>query len=287
MRARTVFAAAICLLFAASATVEDSVLAATRKQPQTRRPTKAVGRAKVPAKPARRPVSHHELNTFLRSPAGKAKLKVYKQQAFDVPRMVAHPNGEKPFMSLGAKHKAFKRSGRLVKIFAYAGSVVTGAMGGMFGGFIGMMTGGMPTGPEMLQHPGTHPAMHFFSQGHVLVGAIIGAGGAIAVGTAVAMGFKRAAKKVDRQAHEEAVARILDELETGMESHPPTPHPLASTNMPGGGRGQQRDILNDLWGGPGSLFGPQQSAADRGAHTGISDVGPSGGFDFGPPGGPP
>ena len=71
---------------AASSAVEESALAATRKQPQTKRPTKAVGRAKVPAKPARRPVSHHELNTFLRSPAGKAKLKVYKQQAFDVPR---------------------------------------------------------------------------------------------------------------------------------------------------------------------------------------------------------
>lgn len=284
MRPRTIFLAVICLLFAASSAVERSALAA-RKQPTKRTGTgRAVGRAKV-TQPQRRTVSHHELNSFLRSPAGKAKLKVYKQQAFAAPRAIANRNGERPFASLGQQHKAYKNSGRLIKIAAYATSVVTGAMGAFFGGFIGMMTGGMPTGPEMLQNPGTHPAMHFLSQGHVVVGAVIGAGAAILTGTAIAMGFKRAARRVDRQAEEEAVARILGELETGMESQPPSAHPgFASA----GGRGQQRDILNDLWGGPGALFGPQQSAADRGARAdGISDVGPSGFNDFGPPGGPP
>lgn len=281
MRPRTIFLAVICLLFAASSAVEQGALAA-RKQP-AKRTGGAVGRAKVTKPPPRRAVSHHELNSFLRSPAGKAKLKVYKQQAFEVPRAIANPKGEKPFVSLGQQHKAYKSSGRLIKIAAYATSVVTGAMGAMFGGFIGMMTGGMPTGPEMLQNPGMHPAMHFLSQGHVVVGAVVGAGAAILTGTAIAMGFKRAARRVDRQAEEEAVARILSELETGMESQPPSAHPgFASAG------GQQRDILNDLWGGPGALFGPQQSAADRGARAdGISDVGPSGFNDFGPPGGPP
>lgn len=282
MRARTVSFAVICLLFAASSAVERSSFAArkqqVRKQGQVKKTT--------PVKPQRRQVSHHELNSFLRSPAGKAKLKVYKQQAFDAPRVIAHPKGERPFVSLRQQHKFYKSSGRLIKIAAYATSVVTGAMGAFFGGFIGMMSGGMPTGPEMLQNPGMHPAMHFLSQGHVVVGAVIGAGAAILTGTAIAVGFKRSARRVDRQAEEEAVARILGELETGMESQPPGAHPgFASAGMPGGG-GQQRDILNDLWGGPGALFGPQQSASDRASRAGISDVGPSG-FDFGPPGGPP
>jgi len=282
VRVRTLLLAVTCVLVTASS-LPGSALAARKGQQQRRQPVK---KTKAPPKPVRRPVSHHELNSFLRSPAGKAKLKVYKQQAFDAPRPIANLSGEKPFMSLRHQHQAYKRSGRLIKIASYATSVVTGTMGAFFGGFIGMMTGGMPSGPEMLQHPGTHPAMHFLSQGHVVIGAIIGAGAAIATGTVIAMGFKRAAKRVDRQAEDEAVARILGELESGVESQPPTAHPGFAGNTPGGR--QQRDILNDLWGGPGALFGPVESAADRASHnSGISDVGPSGFDSFGPAGGPP
>jgi hypothetical protein len=284
VRARTLSFAVTCVLVAASISSGGSAEAAQKRQrqPATRKVKKTAVKP-----PPRRPVTHHELNSFLRSPAGKAKLRVYKEQAFDAPRMIAHPKGERPFVSLRQQHKFYKSSGRLIKIAAYATSVVTGTMGAFFGGFIGMMTGGMPSGPEMLQHPGVHPAMHFLSQGHVVIGAIIGAGAAIATGTVVAMGFKRSAKRVDRQAEEEAIARILGELETGIESQPPGQHPGFASAGGNGRGGQQRDILNDLWGGPGSLFGPQQSAADRASHNdGISDVGPSG-FDFGPPGGPP
>ncbi len=285
MRARTLSLAVTCVLIAASTSVDGSAHAARK---QTRRTTPRPAKKVAAPKPQRRQVTHHELNSFLRSPAGKAKLSVYKQQAFDAPRTIAHPKGERPFVSLRQQHHFYKSSGRLIKIAAYATSVVTGTMGAFFGGFIGMMTGGMPSGPEMLQHPGTHPAMHFLSQGHVVIGAIIGAGAAIATGTVVAMGFKRSARRVDQQAENEAIARILGELETGIESQPPAQHPGFAAAGPDGRRGGQRDILNDLWGGPGALFGPQQSAADRASHnSGISDVGPSGFDSFGPPGGPP
>ncbi len=286
MRARTLSFAATCLLIAASVSTGGSADAAQKRQ--TRRTPTRVKKTAAVKPPPRRPVSHQELNSFLRSPAGKAKLTVYKQQAFDAPRMIAHPKGERPFVSLRQQHKFYKSSGRLIKIAAYATSVVTGTMGAFFGGFIGMMTGGMPSGPEMLQHPGVHPAMHFLSQGHVVIGAIIGAGAAIATGTVVAMGFKRSARRVEGQAENEAIARILGELETGIESEPPGQHPGFASAGGNGRGGQQRDILNDLWGGPGSLFGPQQSAADRASHNdGISDVGPSGFDSFGAPGGPP
>lgn len=285
MRARILSIAATCVLVVASSPTDSAY--AARRSPQQRRVQRPAKKASAP-RPQRRQVSHQELNTFLRTPAGKAKLKVYKQQAFDAPRMIAHPKGEKPFVSLRQKHQFYKSSGRLIKIASYATSVVTGTMGAFFGGFVGMMTGGMPTGPEMLQNPGVHPAMHFLSQGHVVIGAIIGAGAAIATGTAIAMGFKRAARRVDRQAEDEAVARILGELETGMESQAPAAHPGFASAEGGGRRRGQRDILNDLWGGPGALFGPQESAADRASHSsGISDVGPSGFDSFGPPGGPP
>jgi hypothetical protein len=284
VRARILSLAAACVLVVASSPT-DSAFAA-RRSPQQRRVQRPVKKSTM-QRPQRRQVSHHELNTFLRSPAGKAKLKVYKQQAFDAPRAIAHPKGERPFASLRQQHQFYKSSGRLIKIASYATSVVTGTMGAFFGGFIGMMTGGMPTGPEMLQNPSVHPAMHFLSQGHVVIGALIGAGAAIATGTAVAMGFKRAARRIDRQAEDEAVTRILGELETGLESQPPSQHPGFASAQNGGGRGRQRDILNDLFGGPGALFGPQQSAADRASHSGISDVGPSGFDSFGPPGGPP
>lgn len=291
MRVRTLSLAVTCVLIAASATALGNAHAAKRQQVRRTTPKRNVKRTAPPPAPAvqRREVSQGELNTFLRSPAGKAKLNVYKQQAFDAPRMIAHPRGERPFVSLRQKHKFYRSSGRLIKIFSYATAVVTGAMGGFFGGFIGMMTGGMPTGPEMLENPATHPAVHFLTQGHVVIGALIGAGGAIAVGTAVAMGFKRGAKRVDRQATDEAIARILGELQTGVESQPPQAHPgFPASAMAGGPGGQQRDILYDFMGGPGGLFGPQMSASDRAAmQNGISDVGPSGFDSFGSPGGPP
>jgi len=279
-------------LIAASTTVEGSAHAAKQQQ-QTRRrtPPKRNVKRVAPKSPVgqRRQVSQGELNSFLRSPAGKAKLSVYKQQAFDAPRLIAHPKGERPLGSLRQLHHVYKSSGRLIKIFSYASSVVTGAMGAFLGGTIGMWTGGMPTGPEMLQNPGTHPAVHFLTQGHVVIGALIGAGAAIATGTLVAAGFKRSARKVDKQAENEAVLRILGELETGVESQPPQPHPgFPSSGVAGGGQGGQSSILNDFFGGPGSIFGPQQSASNQAAmRDGISDVGPSGFDSFGSPGGPP
>lgn len=279
MRVRTISLAVTCVLIAASVTSGGSVVHAAKRQ-QTRRsvPKRAV--TKKTAAPARRQVTHHELNAFLRSPAGKSKLGIYKEQALDVPRNIANPTGEKPFLTLRHQHRAYKTSGRLIKIASYATSVVTGAMGAFFGVFFGM-----PSGPELLQNPGVSPAIQALSQGHVLVGAIIGAAAAIVPGTITAIAFKRKAKGVEKQAENEAIARILEELATGVESQPPTQHPALAAQA-GGGR--QRDILYDFMGGPGSLFGPQTSASDRAARSdGISDVGPSGFDSFGPPGGPP
>lgn len=281
MRVRTLSLAVMMCVLALGSSPMGEAFAARRGQQRKQ----TVKTRKAPPKVQKRAVSQQELNSFLRSPAGKAKLNVYKNQAFDAPRVIAHPKGERPFVSLRQQHKFYKSSGRLIKIASYATSVVTGAMGAFLGGFIGMVSGGMPTGPEMLENPAVHPAMHFLSQGHVVIGALIGAGAAIATGTAVAIGFKRQAKQVDKQAENEAIARILGELETGIESQPPGQHPgFASA---GGRRGNDRDILNDFFGGPGGLFGPQQSASDRASATSISDPGPSGFDSFGPPGGPP
>lgn len=280
MRVRTISLAVTCVLIAASATSGDGAAHAARQRATRRTTPKRQVKKTPPPAPQRRQVSQGELNTFLRSPAGKAKLEVYQQQAFDVPRNIANPTGEKPFVSLRHQHRAFKTSGRLIKIASYATSVVTGAMGAFFGVFFGM-----PSGPELLQNPGVSPAIQALSQGHVIVGAIIGAAAAIVPGTIAAIAFKRKAKGVERQAKNEAIARILEELATGRESQPPTQHPALAAQ--GDGRGP-RDILYDFMGGPGSLFGPQTSASDRAARSdGISDVGPSGFDSFGPPGGPP
>jgi len=288
VRARTICLALTCALVAASAPADDA-FAAKRNAPQQRRQRAA---KKTTVRPQRRQVSHHELNSFLRSPAGKNKLRVYKQQAFDVPRAIANKTGEKPFTSLRHQHQAYKSAGRITKIATYATSVVTGTMGAFFGQFLHMAGGGggIP-GPDAYQHPSV---LHFLSGPHMLIGAVIGAGAVLAAGTMVSIKFKRAAKRVDRQAEDEAVTRILAEMELGMENEPPGQHPaFAGQAGEGGGRGgrRNRDILNDLWGGPGALFGPVESAADRASHSsGISDVGPSG-FDtmgsFGSPGGPP
>jgi hypothetical protein len=290
VRVRTLSLAVTFVLIAASTTVGGTAHAAKGQQRRTT-PRRNVKKTGAPPAPVvqRRQVSQGELNSFLRSPAGKAKMKVYKQQAFDAPRLVAHPKGERPLGSLRQLHHVYKSSGRLIKIFSYASSVVTGAMGAFLGGTIGLWTGGMPTGPEMLQNPGTHPAVHFLTQGHVVIGALIGAGAAIATGTLVAAGFKRSARKVDQQAENEAVLRILGELETGTESRPPQPHPgFASSGSAGGGQGGDNSLLNDFFGGPGGLFGPQTSASNQAAmRDGISDVGPSGFDSFGSPGGPP
>ena len=293
MRARTLSLAVTCVLIAASTTVEGSAHAAKQKQTRRTLPKRTLPKRTVSTKPPtqqQRQVSQGELNSFLRSPAGKAKLKVYKQQAFDAPRLVAHPKGERPLGSLRQLHHVYKSSGRLIKIFSYASAVVTGAMGAFLGGTIGLWTGGMPTGPEMLQNPGTHPAVHFLTQGHVVIGALVGAGAAIATGTLVAAGFKRSARKVDKQAENEAVLRILGELQSGIQNQPPQPHPgfPANGGVAGAGPDGQNSILNDFFGGPGALWGPQQSASNQAAmRDGISDVGPSGFDSFGSPGGPP
>ena len=125
VRARTICLALTCALVAASAPADDA-FAAKRNAPQQRRQRAA---KKTTVRPQRRQVSHHELNSFLRSPAGKNKLRVYKQQAFDVPRAIANKTGEKPFTSLRHQHQAYKSAGRITKIATYATSVVTGTMG--------------------------------------------------------------------------------------------------------------------------------------------------------------
>jgi hypothetical protein len=286
VRARTICLALTCALVAVFAPTDSAFAARRTPQQRRQRPVKKV----TAPRPQRRQVSAHELNAFLRSPAGKTKLKVYKQQAFDVPRAIANKTGEKPFTSLRHQHQAYKTAGRITKIATFATSVVTGTMGAFFGQFLHMAGGGggIP-GPGAYQHPSV---LHFLSGPHMLIGAAIGAGAVLVAGTMVSIKFKRAAKKVDRQAEDEAVTRILGEMELGMEHEPPAQHPAAQ-GQAAGGRGARgnRDILNDLWGGPGALFGPVESAADRASHSsGISDVGPSG-FDtmgsFGSPGGPP
>jgi len=253
--------------------------------PEQQRRQRAV-RKGTRARPQRRQVSHQELNSFLRSPAGKNKLRIYKQQAFDAPRQIANKTGEKPFMSLRHQHDAYKKAGRLTKIATYATAVVTGTMGAFFGQFLHMAGSSAIPSAGAYAHPSI---LTFLSGPHMLIGAAIGAGAVLVAGTMVAVKFKRSARRVDRQANDEAVARILGEMEVGMEHEPPVQHPAYAGQAGGsGGNRGARDILNDLWGGPGALFGPVESAADRASHSsGISDVGPSS-MDFsGPPGGPP
>ena len=177
------------------------------------------GRQRVrPGKPtAQRPrptMTRADANRFLRSQVGKAKIRQYKEEALHAPRRVADYRAEKGFGSLGEQRDFYRSRGRILKIFAYASSTVTGVMGGLFGGMVGMFTGGMPSGPEMMQQ-GTHPAMHFLSQGHVVIGALIGAGAAIAAGTAVSFRYKRMAREVEGQAQAEAELRLWNELGAG------------------------------------------------------------------------
>lgn len=153
-------------------------------------------------------------NRFLRSRDGKAKIRQYKEEALHAPRQVADFRAEKGFGSLGEQRDFYRHRGRVFKIFAYASSTVTGLMGGMFGGMVGMFTGGMPSGPQMMQQ-GAHPAMHFVSQGHVVIGALIGAGAAIAIGTAASFRYKRMAREVEGQAQAEAELRLWSELGAG------------------------------------------------------------------------
>jgi hypothetical protein len=61
----------------------------------------------------------------------------------------------------------------------------------------------------------SHPAMQFVSQGHFIVGAIVGAGAAIAAGTAVSFRYKRMAREVEGQAQAEAELRLYNELGAG------------------------------------------------------------------------
>jgi hypothetical protein len=182
----------------------------TRKTP-VRKPVQKRTQAATRPQPT---MTRADANRFLRSPAGKAKIKTYKHEALHAPRQVSDYNAEKGFRSLGEQRDFYRSRGRVLKIFSYASSVVTGFIGGMMGGMFGMFTGGMPSGPDMMNQV-AHPAMHFLSQGEVVVGAVIGAGAAIAAGTAASFRYKRMAREVEGQAQAEAELRLWNELGAG------------------------------------------------------------------------
>lgn len=178
----------------------------------------AAGRQRVrTGRQAARPqptMTRADANRFLRSPAGKAKVRQYKDEALHQPRQIADYRAEKGFGSLREQRDFYRSRGRILKIFSYASSAVTGLMGGMLGGMVGMWTGGMPSGPDMMQQ-GVHPAMHFLSQGHVVIGALVGAGAAIAAGTVASFRYKKMAREVEGQAEAEAELRLWNELGAG------------------------------------------------------------------------
>jgi hypothetical protein len=189
--------------------------AADAARDKGRSPARQRARTRTAAAPRLQPtMTRAEANRFLRSPAGKTKIRQYKDEALHAPRYVGDYHAEKGFGSLREQRDFYKSRGRILKIFSYASSAVTGLMGGMLGGVVGMWTGGMPSGPEMMQQ-GVHPAMHFISQGHVVIGALIGAGAAIAAGTAVSFRYKRMAREVEGQAEAEAELRLWNELGAG------------------------------------------------------------------------
>jgi hypothetical protein len=260
---------AITLALAVSAVGPAESAFAAKKQA-----TRTVKRTR-PKQVQRRQVTQQDVNRFLRSPAGKSKLHVYKNQALDAPRSVSNPTGERPFLSLRHKRNGLRTSSRLVKVFSWVGGVVTGAMGAFMTTFFAS-----PSAQDMLANPDTHPAMQAISQGHVLAGALIGAAFAIVPGTLIGMGLKRASKNIDRDAENEAVGRIVNEMQTGSENELPQQHPAVLQQQAAGG-GRNNSILDDFF-RPG-LFGPQQSASDRAAMNDFGGM-PD---QFGTPGGPP
>lgn len=190
--------------------VGEAAAARSRRQA----PVKA-SRLRPKASPAPRPtMTRADANHFLRSASGKARVKQYKEEALNRPRQVSDYNAEKGFGSLREQRDFYRSRGRILKIFSYASSAVTGLMGGMMGGLVGMFTGGMPTGPEMMQQT-AHPIAHFITQGHFVAGALIGAGAAIAAGTAASFRYKKMAREVEGQAQAEAELRLWNELGAG------------------------------------------------------------------------
>ena len=178
--------------------------------PQRGPASRGAGRAR-PQKPR---MNRQEANHFLRSGAGKAKLKQYKREALDAPRTVTNHRAFELSQKTGTLREVrgiHRARARAIKVFTAITSVVSGFMGGVIGGAVGMFTGGMPSGPEMIE-AGAHPAMHFISQGHFLVGAAVGVGMTVAAGWAAARGQGKAAKRIDRQAESEAEQRLLSEL---------------------------------------------------------------------------
>lgn len=159
-------------------------------------------------------MTRSDANHFLRSASGKARIRQYKEEALNRPRQVADYRSEKGFGSLRQQRDFYKSRGRILKIFAYASSTVTGLFGGMLGGMVGVFSGGMPSGPEMMQQ-GVNPGLHFITQGHFVIGALIGAGAAIAAGTAASFRYKRIAREVEGQAQAEAELRLWNEIGAG------------------------------------------------------------------------
>lgn len=180
-----------------------------------RRPVRQVGSKRPAVAPRPQPtMTRAQANQFLRSRAGKETIRQYTAEALEAPRPVSDFRAEKGFSSLREQRDFYRSRGRILKIFSYASSVVTGAMGGMLGGVFGMFTGGLPSGPEMMEQV-THPAMHFISQGEVVIGALVGAGAAIAAGTAASFRYRRMAREIEGQAESEATLRLWNEIGAG------------------------------------------------------------------------
>lgn len=202
------------LAVALSLSLPDGEAAAAR---QGQRRTTSRQRARAVRPEVARPtptMTREQANRFLRSPAGKARIRQYRDEALHQPRQVADYRADKGFGSLHEQREFYRSRGRILRIFSYASSAVTGLMGGVMGGMVGIWTGNMPGGWEAVQQ-GTHPAMSFISQGHFIIGALVGAGAAIAAGTATSFRYRRLAREVEGQAQAEAELRLWSELGAG------------------------------------------------------------------------
>lgn len=187
---------------------------AKRVKPQTQRQNaRSAARTQTRSRRGTPRMTVQEANRFMRTPKGQAKLQSLKQKALDKPAGVMHTGGfGKPTIGQGSrrdKMSVAKLRSKVIAGFSVIGSTVTGVMGGVFGGALKMMGGGM-AGTDLLA--GGHPAAGFFSSGHFVTGAIVGVGVTLVGGLTAAYGFRRQAKKIERQAEVEATADFYREM---------------------------------------------------------------------------
>jgi len=175
------------------------------QQVRTGKPTKPDGPTRM---------TRAQANQFLRTPKGQAKFQKYKQRALDSATSRLDPHGSRPVTAMAtprARMSISRARAKIITGFTVVASAVTGLMGGIFGGTIGALSGGGPTGAEMLAS-GAHPATHFFNSGQFVTGAIVGVGVTLVGGLTAAYGFRKNAKNIERRAEGEAMAQLFQDL---------------------------------------------------------------------------